>query len=380
MIIICSMLSVENVFYKPKLRKSQYLKQQQLLPRSNNITLKANKYNPYGPGGNQQQEEEKGPTAEDVERDRVTRQLTVEEERIEIAHSGLKHEYGDFLTLWNIFKMWEKSDFTYEWCERNYINYRSMKTSRKIRYISYSLIFSLFKSNISRRDHLSEEIGRFRLHEFTTQYLPSSSSNTSSSSAKDSKPLSLDKRLCHAITSGYFMNAAMQCSNDSVYKCMSLPVVNKSSGTDIRLVYISPQSAYSNTTPPEYVVYQELVFNNKLYMRNVCYVSKKRLFGFINEFKPVSSLQLNGIDPVPVTKGKDIGSKDVGSNEMKRKKEGSEDDSNALKKAKLDSTSNSEQQQPQQVQPPPPPSSSSSNARQLEIEQAKLRYLQRKKN
>ena len=146
MIIICSMLSVENVFYKPKLRKSQYLKQQQLLPRSNNITLKANKYNPYGPGGNQQQEEEKGHTAEDVERDRVTRQLTVEEERIEIAHSGLKHEYGDFLTLWNIFKMWEKSDFTYEWCERNYINYRSMKTSRKIRYISYSLIFSLLKS------------------------------------------------------------------------------------------------------------------------------------------------------------------------------------------------------------------------------------------
>lgn len=164
------------------------------------------------------------------------------------------------------------------------------------------------------------------------------------------------------------MNAAMQCTNDSVYKCLTLPSSSsKTANPDLRLVYISPQSAFAYTTPSEYVIYQELVFNNKLYMRNISYVNKKRLFSFINDWKPVSPLQLSGIQ---VTKPE---SAKVPSAGVKRDREEvavkvSSDEEQAAKRGKTESVST-----------PSGNSNENSSAQLSAVEQAKLRYLMRKK-
>jgi hypothetical protein len=157
MVIICAMLCSENIFYRPKLRKDQYLRQNQQGPpqtsqqqqqgqlpwsTNSNLALKSNKYNSFSGGGGGANPSagiygpasvNAGPSEQEIEHARTAKRLSMEEEKIELAHSGLRHEYGDFLTYWNIFKNWEKWNFTYEWCERSYINYRSMKTARKIR-------------------------------------------------------------------------------------------------------------------------------------------------------------------------------------------------------------------------------------------------------
>jgi HrpA-like RNA helicase len=144
MVNLCSMLCVENVFYRPKLRKGQlgatFNKNAAVVSASNNNKLKFNvkgvpsltnngnnNKDYYGPASQQPQQQPGD------EKEKVMRLLTIEEEKIELAHSGLRSEYGDLVTLWKIFKLWEKFNFSYEWCERNYINYRSMKTARKIR-------------------------------------------------------------------------------------------------------------------------------------------------------------------------------------------------------------------------------------------------------
>jgi hypothetical protein len=164
------------------------------------------------------------------------------------------------------------------------------------------------------------------------------------------------------------MNSAMQCTNDSVYKCLSLPSLSSSSNTsssrDIQLVYISPQSSFSYVSPAEYVIYQELVFQNKLYMKNVSYVSKKRLFAFFNEFKPVSSLQLNGVISQPVSSSS-LKESSVGA---KRDRPNDSDslDTTSDKRLKSDEVEVI--------------SSSLQNEKTLSaVEQAKLRYLARKK-
>jgi hypothetical protein len=225
-----------------------------------------------------------------------------------------------------------------------------------------------------------DETQRFKVADYSYSYDRERDQHKEQPKKADNKEkeVSLEKRLSHAITAGYYMNAAMQCSNDSVYKCLSLPMINKDNNKptshDLRLVYISPQSSFAVITPSEYVIYQELVFNNKLYMRNVSYVSKKRLFSFINEWKPVSPLQLNGIVVVPST---------TSTVNIKRERENSGKDDSTNKKVKSE-----EKEETTSLSFPVPTttttttttvSAENSGNRQKEIEQAKLRYLMRKK-
>ena len=142
MVVLASMLCVENVFYKPRLRKTQLPPGSQSSSNahsgsSSNITLKNKGHhgyqNLYYGNINKEASDNRGdgpPSGRDLHR----QMMTEEEERIELAHAALRHEYGDFLTLWNVFKQWERyGGYSYEWCERNFINYRAMKMARKIR-------------------------------------------------------------------------------------------------------------------------------------------------------------------------------------------------------------------------------------------------------
>jgi hypothetical protein len=237
------------------------------------------------------------------------------------------------------------------------------------------------------RDHILDETKRFKVADYSYSYdrerdqhkEPHKKADNKDKEKEKEKEVCLEKRLSHAIAAGYFMNAAMQCSNDSVYKCLSLPMINKDSNKptshDLRLVYISPQSSFAVITPSEYVIYQELVFNNKLFMRNVSYVSKKRLFSFINEWKPVSPLQLNGI-VVSTTTGTSNSTVNI-----KRERESGGKDDSTNKKMKSE-----EKEESESLSFPAPTtttvttvSAENSGNRQKEIEQAKLRYLMRKK-
>jgi hypothetical protein len=129
------MLCVENVWYKPRSNPGNRFNKSQ--PQRNGSGARGAggqggpQKNHYGPGG--------GEEVFDEGRNRLTA-LTQEEERCEIAHAGLRHDYGDFHTYWNIFIAFERANYSYDWCERNFINFRSMKTAKKIRFVLLSFL------------------------------------------------------------------------------------------------------------------------------------------------------------------------------------------------------------------------------------------------
>ena len=49
------------------------------------------------------------------------------------AHAALSHPFGDFQSYLRVFDEWERSGQNFKWCERNFINARSIKTVSSIR-------------------------------------------------------------------------------------------------------------------------------------------------------------------------------------------------------------------------------------------------------
>ncbi len=336
-VIICAMLCVENVWYRPRSAAHHKSKPQQRGnsgrggPNNNNN----NKMSHYGPGGDGQDDY-------DSNRNQWT-SLTPEEERCEIAHAGLRHDYGDLHTYLNIFNEFEQSNYTYDWCERHFINYRSMKTARKI------------------RDALLLDAKKARLHELEFDIIPVGE--------KKDKEASLDRRISYAILAGYFMNAATRCVNDSVYKLLPLidaKTKKNSSGstnTEVRLVHMHPQSIFAVLKPSEFVVYQELVSSTKLFIKNVARVSGKVLEQHQQAWHYVDPRLLNG-EEVDATS----------SSARKESNDGRDDlDADHASKRPRGEDSNAEGGSSAQ-----PPSGSTTNKALSAVEQAKLRYLNRK--
>jgi hypothetical protein len=174
------------------------------------------------------------------------------------------------------------------------------------------------------------------------------------SSSKGGKRLSLEQRISNAITAGFFMNAAVRCANESIYK--SLPLGAEEG--DVRMVYIHPNSVFVYTKPPEYVVYQDLVHSAKLYMSQVVKADWKCLQAHQAAWRYVHPYQLTGRplaaedDPQKAQVGE--GSEEIHAGVKRpREEDGEPVDSLAAKQQPADSKSNL-------------------------IEQARLRFLARK--
>lgn len=134
---------------------------------------------------------------------------------------------GDHLTLLTVFNGWKANSYANPWCFENFIQSRSMKRALDVR-----------KQLVGIMDRYKHDIvscGR----NYT--------------------------RVCKALVSGYFRNAAKKDPQEG-YKTLL-------EGTP---VYIHPSSALFNKGP-EWVIYHEIVFTSKEYMREVTAIDPKWL-------------------------------------------------------------------------------------------------------
>ncbi|KAI7876376.1 hypothetical protein K492DRAFT_231980 [Lichtheimia hyalospora FSU 10163] len=134
---------------------------------------------------------------------------------------------GDHLTLLTVFNGWKANSYANPWCFENFIQSRSMKRALDVR-----------KQLVGIMDRYRHDIvscGR----NYT--------------------------RVCKALVSGYFRNAAKKDPQEG-YKTLL-------EGTP---VYIHPSSALFNKGP-EWVIYHEIVFTSKEYMREVTAIDPKWL-------------------------------------------------------------------------------------------------------
>lgn len=325
MVIICAMLSVENIW---------------ITPRGPRPTTDNGHGNGNGPRLSYQQR--KNNAAYGMAGPSGGHTWSAQEEAAETAHAGLRHFYGDFHTLHKVFVTWERTGFIPNWCERHFVSFRAMKQARKI------------------REHLADEVERYRIHGFATDTQhraqlkllyaaedEASSSSTASGpaaapTAASTAPGRWEDRISEAVLSGFYMHAAITCHSETLYKCVALPNAQQAAAEarrqanrpvdsrrvdseydvdfevyDAKLVHLHPQSALCHVGNPAEVapcvIYRELVHNTgKLYLRGVAKVSLSQYKRYRRAFRPVSAAQLSQqVEEVPTTVGKKRSIEDI---------------------------------------------------------------------
>jgi ATP-dependent RNA helicase DHX8/PRP22 len=141
---------------------------------------------------------------------------------------------GDHLTLLCVYNAWKNSNFSSTWCFENFIQHRSLKRAQDIR---------------------KQMLGIMDRHKLDVL-------SCGKSTAKVQK----------AICSGFFRNVAKRDPQDG-YRTL----------VDSQIVYVHPSSAIYQRQP-EWLVYHELVFTTKEYMREVCAIDPKWLVEYAPSF------------------------------------------------------------------------------------------------
>ena len=139
----------------------------------------------------------------------------------ETAHKNFSYgvKVGDHMTLLNVYNQWTEREYSTQWCAENFIQHRSMKRARDI------------------RDQLANLMKRVEIE-------PTSNIND-------------DVGIRKAFTSGFFYNAA-QISKAGGYRTVKQK----------QTVYIHPGSCLFDQEPKT-VVYHEVVFTKKEFMRQL---------------------------------------------------------------------------------------------------------------
>ncbi|XP_023018390.1 pre-mRNA-splicing factor ATP-dependent RNA helicase DHX16-like [Leptinotarsa decemlineata] len=143
------------------------------------------------------------------------------------ARKNFNHIGGDHLSLLNVYNQWRDSDYSTQWCYENFIQYRSMKRARDVR---EQLVGLMQRVEIEMVSNITETVN-----------------------------------IRKAITAGYFYHIA-KLSKAGNYKTVKH---NQS-------VTIHPNSSLFEELP-RWILYHELVFTTKEFMRQVIEIESKWL-------------------------------------------------------------------------------------------------------
>jgi pre-mRNA-splicing factor ATP-dependent RNA helicase DHX16 len=144
------------------------------------------------------------------------------------ARKNFHDVHGDHLTLLKVYNQWVESDYSTQWCFENYIQHRSMKRARDV------------------RDQLSALMERVEV-------------------AKVSSDDSVAIR--KAIASGYFYNIA-KLSKGGSYKTVK---------SNITVMHHPNSSLFETQPPPRALVFHELMFTTREFMRCTSEIDSKWL-------------------------------------------------------------------------------------------------------
>lgn len=161
---------------------------------------------------------------------------------------------GDHMTLLKVYKAWEETNFSIQWCFENFIQHRSMKRARDV------------------RDQLLNLTERVEINV---------------TSCEDDS-VAIRK----AITAGFFYHTA-KLSKTGSYK------TTKHQQT----VHIHPNSCLFESLP-RWVIYHELVFTTKEYMRQVIEIDSSWLIEVAPHYYNEKNLEDNSKQKMPKNTGK----------------------------------------------------------------------------
>ncbi|XP_037041854.1 pre-mRNA-splicing factor ATP-dependent RNA helicase DHX16 [Bradysia coprophila] len=170
------------------------------------------------------------------------------------ARKNFNHMHGDHLSLLQVYNQWAETDFSTQWCYENFIQYRSMKRARDV------------------REQLAGLMQRVEIDMV--------------SSLPETIPIR------KAVTSGYFYHIA-RLSKGGNYKTIK----------HNQNVMIHPNSSLFEELP-RWVLYHELVFTTKEYMRQVIEIESKWLLEVAPHYYKPKELEDSTNKKMPKTLGR----------------------------------------------------------------------------
>ncbi|KAF5270505.1 hypothetical protein FQA39_LY08383 [Lamprigera yunnana] len=170
------------------------------------------------------------------------------------ARKNFNHTGGDHLSLLNVYNQWRDTDYSTQWCYENFIQYRSMKRARDVR---------------------EQLVGLMQRVEIDMVSNPAETAD-----------------IRKAITAGYFYHIA-RLSKGGSYKTVKH---NQS-------VTIHPNSALFEELP-RWLLYHELVFTTKEFMRQVIEIESKWLLEVAPHYYKPKELEDSTNKKMPKTVGR----------------------------------------------------------------------------
>lgn len=160
---------------------------------------------------------------------------------------------GDHFTLLNVYNRWVETEYSTQWCYENYVQHRSLKRARDV------------------REQLEGLLERVEID---------------LSSTEDTEAIR------KSITAGFFYHTA-SVSRSGEYKTVKHQ----------QNVFIHPNSCLIDDRP-KWIIYNELVFTNKDYMRQIVAIENSWLFEVAPHFYKSKGLEYGAAKKMPKHTGK----------------------------------------------------------------------------
>jgi len=202
------------------------------------------------------------------------------------AHAYFHHVSGDHMTMLNIYKQWESlsyGNYSKEWCKKYFLHYRALVMAKNIKnqleLIFQRLNLPILSCRYNKDSHSNEKSHkhkhRHRHHHSKTEEIDEEIYDTT---MKDYDYTLILKAVCQA----YYMNVAKRFTNRPYfynYKQSTsdtlLKLFNKDQHQELVPLFIHPSSSIHSSSHSqdahylEWVIYHHTVFTNRCYIRHV---------------------------------------------------------------------------------------------------------------
>lgn len=198
------------------------------------------------------------------------------DEEAEASHALFRHPLGDHFTYLAVYRAWKANGYSDSWAKKEFLRVRALRTARSVR---AQLLGQVRKG--SGRGRGGDRGGA------------GSSDPEITSCGRD-----LDK-VRKAFCTGYFMNGGQRCSKEWVYRSLAVGALQKEGASTgqsgLTLMYLHPTSSLVHAQePPEHVVYTELVFTARPFMRHAMSVKGRWLRSRLDAVQACSADRLCG--------------------------------------------------------------------------------------
>lgn len=215
------------------------------------------------------------------------------------SHALFRHPLGDHFTYLAVYRAWEAGGFSDAWAKGAFLRVRALRTARSVR---------------------AQLLGEVR-KSFNRSGLKGGAAGAASRTTHEITSCGRDfDKVRKAFCAGYFMYAGQRCSKEWVYRSLAVEALQRqgheTGQSGLTLMYLHPTSALTHAPePPEHVIYTELVYTARPFMRHTMTVKGRWLKTRLESVQPVSADRLCGRTLEPDRPPEEDGVDDNGASE-----------------------------------------------------------------